>query len=65
MGIRTVDGTPSLRCLVCVAGFSLSHWLAWLLLGQHGINLAEQWKDEPEAYFSLAAIGFPKLCRCS
>lgn len=59
-GIRTADGVlHEFDVIVCATGFDVSHRPPWPLIGRHGIELAEAWKEEPESYLSLAASGFP------
>lgn len=61
-GIRTVDGKlHEVDCVVCATGFEVSHRPPWPLVGRHGISLSDAWKDEPLAYLSLAASGFPNF----
>lgn len=61
-GIRTVDGREfALDALVCATGFDVSHRPPWPLVGRGGLTLAEYWKEEPYAYLSLMASGFPNF----
>lgn len=61
-GIRTVDGREfDLDAIVCATGFDVSHRPPWPLIGRGGLTLAEHWKEEPYAYLSLMASGFPNF----
>lgn len=40
-------------------GFDVSFKPRWQQLGRKGRSLADEWKDEPASYFSLAANGQP------
>ncbi|OJJ05818.1 hypothetical protein ASPVEDRAFT_87153 [Aspergillus versicolor CBS 583.65] len=45
--------------IVCATGFNTSFIPAWELIGRDGRQLAHEWKDIPQAYFSLCAGGTP------
>ncbi|KAL2817987.1 hypothetical protein BDW59DRAFT_129793 [Aspergillus cavernicola] len=45
--------------IVCATGFNTSFIPAWELVGRDGRRLDEEWKDIPQAYFSLCAAGVP------
>lgn len=45
--------------IVCATGFNTSFIPAWELIGRDGRKLAREWKDIPQAYFSLCAGGMP------
>jgi cation diffusion facilitator CzcD-associated flavoprotein CzcO len=44
---------------VCATGFDISFSPRFPLVGRNGVSLAEQWKEKPEAYLSLACDNFP------
>ncbi|KAF2706653.1 FAD/NAD(P)-binding domain-containing protein [Pleomassaria siparia CBS 279.74] len=61
-GLVTKDGTHhDLDVIVCATGFDVSHRPPFPLIGLNGIDLADQWKDEPLSYLSLAAPNFPNM----
>ena len=61
-GVRTRDGElHRFDAIVCATGFDVSHRPTWPLVGRKGATLAEAWKDEPVAYLSLCAAGFPNF----
>ncbi|BCS27046.1 flavin-containing monooxygenase [Aspergillus puulaauensis] len=45
--------------IVCATGFNTSFIPAWELIGRDGRQLAQEWKDVPQAYFSLCTGGMP------
>ncbi|KAI9870993.1 MAG: hypothetical protein M1830_003547, partial [Pleopsidium flavum] len=44
---------------ICATGFDISFCPRFSMVGRNAVSLAEQWKDKPEAYLSLAAANFP------
>lgn len=59
-GIQTETGQHhELDVIVCATGFDVSHVPHYPVTGRHGVTLAEQWKDEPESYLSLACPHMP------
>jgi cation diffusion facilitator CzcD-associated flavoprotein CzcO len=59
-GVETESGTHhELDVLVCATGFDVSHVPHYPVTGRHGTTLADQWKDEPESYLSLACPNMP------
>ncbi|KAI9818370.1 MAG: hypothetical protein M1827_000428 [Pycnora praestabilis] len=44
---------------ICATGFDISFSPRFPMTGRNGVSLAEQWKEKPEAYLSLAAANFP------
>lgn len=61
-GIVTKDGTNhDFDVIVCATGFDVSHRPPFPLLGLNGADLADQWKEEPLSYLSVAAPNFPNL----
>jgi len=39
--------------IVCATGFDVSFRSRFPIIGAHGVNLAEKWKGDPEAYLGL------------
>lgn len=61
-GITTKDGKRhEFDVIVCATGFDVSHRPPFPVIGLDGIDLSEQWKDEPFSYLSLCAPNFPNL----
>jgi cation diffusion facilitator CzcD-associated flavoprotein CzcO len=61
-GIVTKDGRHhDFDVLVCATGFDVTHRPPFPLIGLNGIDLSDQWKDEPYSYLSLMAPNFPNL----
>lgn len=61
-GIRTEDGAlHPFDAIVCATGFDVSHRPPWPLIGLNGLSLSDAWKEEPNAYLSLAAAQFPNF----
>lgn len=59
-GLRTVDGVEhKVDAIVCATGFDCSYRPAFPVIGLNGRSLAEDWKDGPRHYLSVAAPGFP------
>ena len=59
-GIQTESGRHhALDVLICATGFDVSHVPHYPVTGRNGVTLAEQWKDEPESYLSLACPNMP------
>lgn len=58
-GIQTENEHHELDVIVCATGFDVSHIPHYPVTGRHGVTLAEQWKDEPESYLSLACPNMP------
>lgn len=59
-GITTADGVHrELDAIIMATGFDVSFKPRWLQIGTAGKSLAEDWKDEPRSYFSLAVSGYP------
>lgn len=44
---------------ICATGFDMSFAPRFDLVGRGGKRLAEEWKEKPTAYLSLAAANFP------
>ncbi|EPE24253.1 FAD/NAD(P)-binding protein [Glarea lozoyensis ATCC 20868] len=45
--------------LICATGFDTTFKPRFPLIGPGGVNLQEQWKDDPHSYLGMAADGFP------
>ncbi|PPQ63112.1 hypothetical protein CVT24_005823 [Panaeolus cyanescens] len=45
--------------IVCATGFDTSYKPRFPIIGLNGQRLDQVWKDEPNAYFGMAAAGFP------
>jgi hypothetical protein len=45
--------------LICATGFDTTFKPRFPLISPSGVNLQDEWKDEPESYWGLAAAGFP------
>jgi hypothetical protein len=58
-GIQTTEAFVELDVIICATGFDVSNIPHFPVIGQHGMTLAEKWKDEPESYLSLACPDFP------
>ncbi|KAK9648599.1 hypothetical protein V6Z96_005666 [Aspergillus fumigatus] len=58
-GIQTDKGIEEFDLIVCATGFNASFIPAWDLVGRDGRRLDEEWKEKPEAYFSVCAAGIP------
>ncbi|EXJ86753.1 hypothetical protein A1O3_03707 [Capronia epimyces CBS 606.96] len=61
-GIVDSDGTEhKVDAIICATGFDVSFAKQWTVTGRHGKTLQEQWKDNPQSYFSVCAKDFPNL----
>ncbi|CAK7242725.1 MAG: hypothetical protein STHCBS139747_004223 [Sporothrix thermara] len=59
-GIETADGrVEPLDVLVCATGFDVSFTPHWDIVGRNGVRLADQWRDDPQAYFGVCAPNMP------
>lgn len=59
-GIKLTTGEIiSIDILICATGFDISFRPRYPVTGLEGVTLAEQWKEKPEAYLSLAVPNFP------
>lgn len=58
-GILTAEGEEEFDLIVCATGFDVSFRPSWNLVGRNGVQLEEEWKDEPEAYFGMCAVDNP------
>ncbi|KAG8407129.1 hypothetical protein J3458_020623 [Metarhizium acridum] len=57
--IQTRGGFEELDAIVCATGFDVGFVPHWEVIGKNGVNLAEQWKDEPTAYGSVCSPNMP------
>ena len=62
-GVRTVDGTLYEADVICYAtGFRHNEFLACMdVHGRNGVDLRDQWGDEPSAYLGITIPNFPNL----
>lgn len=58
-GILTEEGEEEFDIIVCATGFDVSFCPFWKLVGRNGRMLAEEWSENPEAYFGICAAGVP------
>ncbi|CAK7206200.1 hypothetical protein SEUCBS139899_008986 [Sporothrix eucalyptigena] len=59
-GIETADGrVEELDIIVCATGFDVSFAPYWDVIGRDGVRLADQWRDDPQAYFGICAPNMP------
>ncbi|KIW85453.1 hypothetical protein Z517_00843 [Fonsecaea pedrosoi CBS 271.37] len=59
-GMKTEDGQErEFDMIICATGFDVAFTPFIDIIGRHGINIRDLWKDEPNAYLGIAAPGFP------
>ncbi|KAL4808131.1 hypothetical protein BDV18DRAFT_158247 [Aspergillus unguis] len=58
-GILTEAGEEEFDLIVCATGYNTTFIPPWELVGRGGRTLSEEWKDIPQAYFSMCAAGMP------
>lgn len=58
-GIVSAASTEEFDIIVCATGFDVSFSPFWDLVGSNGIRLADQWRENPEAYFGICAPNIP------
>ncbi|CAG1978388.1 unnamed protein product [Fusarium graminearum] len=58
-GIETDQGVEEFDLIVCATGFDSSWLPQWKLVGRNGVTLEEQWKDDPEAFYSSMVSNMP------
>ena len=58
-GILTEEGEEEFDIIICATGFDVSFCPFWKLVGRDGRMLAEEWSENPEAYFGICAAGVP------
>ncbi|KAL2419678.1 FAD-binding monooxygenase tazF [Exophiala dermatitidis] len=51
--------TIKVDVFICATGFDISFFPRFPLIGRGGVSLADQWKEKPEGYLSLAVNNFP------
>lgn len=63
-GLMTAKGTEyEADVIICATGFDVSFRPYFPIIGRGGKLLADHWSKDPEAYFALAASGFPNFMR--
>lgn len=60
-GIVSGGSEKEFDIIVCATGFDVSFTPPWDMVGNHGINLRDQWQDTPEAYFGLCTKNMPNF----
>ncbi|KAL9108508.1 MAG: hypothetical protein Q9227_006723 [Pyrenula ochraceoflavens] len=58
-GILTAVGHQDFDIIVCATGFDVSFVPFWTVVGKNEVNLAEQWRENPEAYLGICAPNMP------
>lgn len=58
-GILTGDGEEEFDVIVTATGFDVSFVPPFKLIGREGKHLEEDWKHDPQAYFSICAPHMP------
>ncbi|KAK0757040.1 hypothetical protein N5P37_010566 [Trichoderma harzianum] len=59
-GVQMTDGTNlALDAIICATGFDNSFRPSFALIGENGVDLRDEWREEPRSYLSVAAAGFP------
>ncbi|CAG9977251.1 unnamed protein product [Clonostachys byssicola] len=59
-GIQMKDGTHfEFDAIICASGFDTSYRPSFPVIGESGVDLRDQWKDEPRSYLSVAVDGYP------
>lgn len=59
-GITTSDNKHrQFDAIILATGFDVSFRPRWTQIGRRGRSLADEWKDDPRGYFSLAVSGYP------
>lgn len=55
-----MDGTHrEYDVIVAATGFDTTYVPRYPVIGQHGVNLQDQWREHPKTYLGLAQDGFP------
>lgn len=63
-GLITEEGVEfKADVIICATGFDVSFRPYFPIVGRKGKNLSDHWSKDPEAYFALAAAGFPNFMR--
>lgn len=60
-GITSQASAQEFDIIVAATGFDVSYCPSWKVVGKGGIQLAEQWKDHPEAYFGTCTPNMPNF----
>lgn len=58
-GVKTKNGIEEFDAIVCATGFDVGFVPNWDIVGKNGVTLAEQWRDEPTAYFGVCVPNMP------
>lgn len=58
-GIVSKSKVEKFDVIVCATGFDVSFSPFWEVVGKDGVNLAEQWREDPGAYFGICAPNMP------
>lgn len=58
-GIRTSGSTEEFDIIICATGFEVNYLPSFEIRGEGGVDLREQWKESPEAYFGTCIPNFP------
>lgn len=58
-GIVTEDGEQEFDLIVCATGFNTTFVPGWEFVGRGGRRLDIEWKETPQAYFSICAGAAP------
>ena len=60
--VISADGTErKVDAVVCATGFDTSFTPRFPIIGTNGVSLADEWRDHPNAYMSLAIPKFPNF----
>jgi cation diffusion facilitator CzcD-associated flavoprotein CzcO len=57
--VLTTGEIIKIDTFICATGFDLSFCPRFPIIGRNGVNLAEQWKERPTAYLSMAPENMP------
>lgn len=58
-GIQTETGVEEFDLIVCATGFDSSCLPQWKLVGRDGIALDDQWRDDPQAFYTAMVDNVP------
>lgn len=59
-GIKTTTGEVlEVDIFICATGFDISFCPRYPVIGRNGVSLADEWREKPAAYMSLAVPKFP------
>ncbi|KAM0424357.1 hypothetical protein ACHAPT_010504 [Fusarium lateritium] len=60
VGVKSVDGREDeFDIIICATGFNVSFVPNWTMTGKDNTSLADQWREDPEAYFGICAPNMP------